>query len=154
MTRRKHCKPHRKAHLYWRAPLAVLGLLSFALSLDETGIVRIGLVCALLHESGHIAMYRYLWGRWPDLQISPWGICLLTRGKFLNPIQEFLLAAAGPAVNLICCCAILWLMQCSGHYRYAAYWFACTNLLVGGANLLPLPGLDGQRILKALLRHG
>lgn len=153
MTRRKHCSPHRKARVYLRSPLMVLCGLIFALSFDGTGIVRIGLLSALFHETGHIAVYRYLWGRWPDLSISPFGICLMTRGAPANPLQEFFLAAAGPLANLVACFGMLWLMRISGYYRYAFYWFACTNLLVGGVNLLPLPGLDGQRMLKSLFHR-
>lgn len=150
MIRPKHCKPHRNPKLRLRAPLVLLFVLAFALAWDGSGILRIGLFCTLLHESGHLVMYRFLWGRWPDLQISPFGCCLLLRGVSMTPAQEFCLAAAGPLCNLLACCAILWWMHFTGCYRYAGYWFACTNLLVGGANLLPLPGLDGQRLLRIL----
>lgn len=152
MIRRKHCKTRRSARLHLRAPLAVLALLAFALVWDGNGILRMGLLCAFLHESGHLVMFHLLRGYWPDLQISPFGLCLLLRGAPLRAEQELLLAAAGPLVNLLLCCGILWWMQCTGCYRYAGYWFACTNLLVGGANLLPLPGLDGERIFRALFQ--
>lgn len=152
MTRPKHCSRPRKTRLHLRAPLVVLGLLSFALAWDGSGILRLGLLCALLHESGHLLMFRWIWGHWPDLEISPFGLCLLLRGTAMEPHQECMLAAAGPLINLLACLAVLWLMQYTGCYRYAGYWFACTNLLVGGLNLLPLPGLDGQRILLSLFR--
>ena len=60
------------------------------------------------------------------------------------------LAAAGPLANLLACCTVLLYMQTAGRYSYGGYWFACTNLLVGGANLLPLPGLDGAHILHGM----
>ena len=145
MIRPKHCKTQRKARIHLRAPLPLLFFLTFALALDGTGIVRIGLLCALLHEGGHLFLYYRLWHRWPDLELSPFGICLLQRGLSMTPQQEFLLAAAGPLANLLCCCAVLGWMQMT-HYSYAGYWFASTNLLVGCANLLPLPGLDGARL--------
>lgn len=148
MIRPKHCKTQRKARIHLRAPLPLLFFLTFALALDGTGIVRIGLLCALLHEGGHLFLYYRLWRRWPDLELSPFGICLLQRGLSMTPQQEFLLAAAGPLANLLCCCAVLGWMQMT-HYSYAGYWFASTNLLVGCANLLPLPGLDGQRLLHS-----
>lgn len=152
MTPPKHCKAHRKARVHLRAPLPMLFLLSFALALDGTGIVRIGLLCALLHEFGHVMVYRCLWGRWPDLQLSPFGICLLQRGVSMTPWQEFLLAAAGPLVNFVSCGVVLAWMH-GFHYSYAGYWFASTSLLVGVANLLPLPGLDGQRMLSSFNRR-
>ena len=150
MTRPKRCKTRRSARLQVRAPRTCLFLLVFLLAWDGAGILRVGLLCALLHESGHVLLYRVLWGRWPDLTIAPWGICLQMRGIALSPGQELALAAAGPAVNLLGCWAVLFFMQYTGCYRYFGYWFASANLLVAALNLLPLPGLDGARILSAV----
>ena len=83
--------------------------------------------------------------------MSPFGICLRLRGLPMTARQELLLAAAGPLANLLACAAVLLFMRGAG-YSYGGYWFACCNLLVGGSNLLPLPGLDGWRIAGAL--HG
>lgn len=148
MTRPKRCKKHPRTHIRLQAPRMMLFFLAWCLAWDGTGIIRIGLLSAALHEGGHVLMYLYLWRRWPVLQFSPFGICLLQRGLPMTPQQECLLAAAGPLSNLFCCCAVLIWMHCL-HYSYIGYWFACTNLLVGGANLLPLPGLDGERILHS-----
>ena len=150
MTRHRHCRARRSARLRLRAPAVTLFLLVCLLAFDGTGVLRIGLLCAVLHESAHALVFRKLWHRWPDLALSPFGICLLLRGMPMTPDEEMLLAAAGPLANLLACCAALWYMQAVGQYSYAGYWFACTNLLVGGANLLPLPGLDGAHILHWL----
>lgn len=152
MTRPTRCKQHRDPRIRFRAPSVALFALSFALAFDSTGILRIGLLCALLHETGHILVYRRQWHHWPDLQLSLFGVRLLLRGQFLSSGQELLLAAAGPAFNLLGCSVALFYMNVTGHYCYAGYWFASTNLLVGGVNLLPLPGLDGARILHSFLR--
>ena len=132
-------------------PCLTLFLLTLALLFDSTGTVRTGLCCAALHECGHIAAYAYLWHRLPLLELSPFGICLRLRGQPMTARQELLLAAAGPLANLLACAAVLLFMRGAG-YSYGGYWFACCNLLVGGSNLLPLPGLDGWRIAGAL--HG
>lgn len=152
MIRPRHCRRHRRARVRVRAPLAVLFVLCFALALDSIGVVRIGLFCAVLHESGHLLMYRWQWKCWPDLEISPGGICLRLRGVPLTPQREFLLAAAGPLCNLLTCCGMLGWMELTGQYSYLGYWFASANLLVGGMNLLPLPGLDGARMLHSFWR--
>ena len=132
-------------------PYLTLFLLTLALLFDSTGTVRTGLCCAALHECGHIAAYAFLWHRLPLLELSPFGICLRLRGQPMTARQELLLAAAGPLANLLVCAAVLLFMRGAG-YSYGGYWFACCNLLVGGSNLLPLPGLDGWRIAGAL--HG
>lgn len=151
MTRPKRYRQRRKARIHLRAPLITLFVLSFLLAWDSAGVVRIGLLCALLHETGHLLVYRWQWHHWPDLQLSPTGICLMMRGTAMTPRQELLLAAAGPLVNLTACCLVLLWMEHT-QYSYNGYWFASTNLLVGGINLLPLPGLDGERILRSFRR--
>ena len=149
MTRPRHYRLRRRLRL--RMPCLTLFLLTLALLFDSTGTVRTGLCCAALHECGHIAAYAFLWHRLPLLEFSPFGICLRLRGQPMTALQELLLAAAGPLANLLVCAAVLLFMRGAG-YSYGGYWFACCNLLVGGSNLLPLPGLDGWRIAGAL--HG
>ena len=145
MTRRRRWK------LLPDLPLPALFWLALLLALDGTGLVRLSLLCALLHESGHVAVYLALFRRLPRLKVSPTGICLSMRGVLLPSQKALLLAAAGPLMNLLCCAsAILW-MELAG-YSYRGYWFAAVNLLLGTVNLLPLPGLDGQRIVEALLQ--
>lgn len=148
MTRLKRYKQRRKTRIHLQAPLVTLFVLSLLLAWDGAGIVRMGLLCALLHETGHLLVYRWQWHHWPDLQVSPTGICLLMRGTSMTARQEFFLAAAGPMVNLAACGLVLGFME-QTRYSYTGYWFASTNLLVGGINLLPLPGLDGERILRS-----
>lgn len=139
-----------RAKIRRKRPLAALAALTLLLAFDGSGILRIGLGCAVLHESGHALAYRLLWGRWPELEVSPFGICLRLRGLPMTNTQELILAAAGPLANLAACAAVLLFMRCTA-YTYGGYWFACCNLLVGGSNLLPLPGLDGWHIAACLL---
>ena len=145
MTRRRHWKPTLDM------PLPALFWLALLLALDGTGLVRLSLLCALLHESGHVAVYLALFHRPPRLKVSPTGICLSLRGVLLSSRRALLLAAAGPLINLLCCASAIFWMKLAG-YSYRGYWFASVNLLLGTVNLLPLPGLDGQRIVEALLQ--
>ena len=96
----------RRPKITWRRPLAVLFGLTVLLALDGSGLVRVGLGCAILHESGHALAYRALWGHWPELEVSPFGICLRLRGLPMTARQELLLAAAGPLANLLACAAV------------------------------------------------
>ena len=141
----------RPPRLRWRGPLLLLLGLAVVLAFDGSGLARVGLGCAILHESGHALAYRLLWHHWPELEISPFGICLRLRGLPMTNTQELLLATAGPLANLLACAAVLAVMR-STAYSYGGYWFACCNLLVGGSNLLPLPGLDGWHIAGCVLQ--
>lgn len=145
MTRRRRWKARLEL------PLPALFWLALLLAMDGTGLTRLSLWCAVLHESGHVAAYAVLCRRLPRLRVSPAGICLSMRGVLLPPQKELVLAAAGPLANLACCASALLVMELYG-YSYRGYWFAAVSLLLGTANLLPLPGLDGQRILSALLQ--
>lgn len=145
MTRRRHWKSPPDL------PLPALFWLALLLALDGTGLVRLSLLCALLHESGHVAVNLVLLHRLPRLKVSPTGICLSMRGVLLPSQKALLLAAAGPLMNLICCASAIFWMELAG-YSYRVYWFAAVNLLLGTVNLLPLPSLDGQRIVEALLQ--
>ena len=104
----------RRPKITWRRPLAVLFGLTVLLALDGSGLVRVGLGCAILHESGHALAYRALWGHWPELEVSPFGICLRLRGLPMTARQELLLAAAGPLANLLACAAVLLFMRGQG----------------------------------------
>ena len=145
MTRRRRWK------LLPDLPLPALFWLALLLALDGTGLVRLSLLCALLHESGHVAVHLVLLHRLPRLKVSPTGICLSMRGVLLPSQKALLLAAAGPLMNLLCCASSIFWMELAG-YSYRGYWFAAVNLLLGTVNLLPLPSLDGQRIVEALLQ--
>ena len=144
-----------------KSPCLLLFFYTLLLAFDSTGVFRLGILCALLHECGHIAVFLLLEHRLPALEASLAGLCLSMRGVLLSPGRELLLAAAGPAVNLLFAGAMLavnllfagamlaWMDGTAG-YSYFGLWFACANLLVGGFNLLPVPGLDGWRIAGCL----
>lgn len=60
MTRHRRYRMRRKMRLRLRAPAVTLFLLACLLSLDGTGVLRTGLLCAILHESAHALVYRKL----------------------------------------------------------------------------------------------
>lgn len=133
-----------------RSPCLTLLFYVALLLLDHTGLIRVGLLCALLHEAGHVAVYLLLFRRAPRLELSIFGVCLSMRGVCLPVRAELALALAGPAVNALLALGALAGMRWGWGYSYRGCWFAATNLLVGGFNLLPLPGLDGARALGCL----
>ena len=101
MTRHRRYRMRRKTRLRLRAPAVTLFLLACLLSLDGTGVLRTGLLCAILHESAHALVYRKLWHRWPDLALSPFGICLQLRDDTRRRTAAGLRRAAGKPAGLL-----------------------------------------------------
>ena len=132
-------------HLRLRQPVLLLAALWFVLYRDHSGLVRVGLLAALLHECGHVAMTKTL----PVLSFSLRGIGLDASAARLSRRQTFLLALAGPLTNLLLCGAALGRMQLAASYW--GYFFAAANLATGLFNLLPLGDLDGRRMLQSVL---
>lgn len=135
-------------HLRFRYPVLLLAGLVFILLRDHLGLIRMALAASLLHELGHVAVFRLYKRRWPVLCVSPHGIGMDLRGEWFSPTQQLWLAAAGPLANFLLCAGLcLWLGR---RASYAGYFFASANLCVGLFNLLPFGELDGRRILEAL----
>ena len=93
----------------------------------------------VLHEAAH-ALVAVLLG----LKVKQVGICV--RGIYVkrqagNPMQDALIAAAGPVTNLLLCCTWPWLPE-----------FALANAVFGVVYSLPISNSDGSRVLAAITR--
>lgn len=124
-------------------PGFLLGV-ALLLFLDEgQGLLWVFGLAGVCHELGHLLAAWGLRLRLRYLRLSLFGaeLALEGRGRRLW-WGEALLAAAGPGVNLalagLCCRLGAWPV------------FAGANLLLAGFNLLPVPPLDGGRVLSAL----
>lgn len=96
------------------------------------------LFAAAAHEVGH---YLALWqtGHPPNvIQLGFFGAKMET--GILSYRQELVAAAAGPAANLALCV-------------FLPFWpaFGFYNAVLGLVNLLPIPGLDGEKVLRCAL---
>jgi stage IV sporulation protein FB len=118
-------------------------------------------LCVLLHEFGHIFTARAFGVRTPDVILLPIGGVARLERIPERPSQEFLIAIAGPAVNIVI--ALILILLDSAHPsldRLAAVEsanasmidrLAAVNLFLALFNLIPAFPMDGGRVLRALL---
>ena len=119
-------------------------------------------LCVLLHEFGHIFTARRFGVRTPDVILLPIGGVARLERIPEKPSEEFLIAIAGPAVNV----AIALLLIAVGGANLSAGHLSSTleasnvsmvdrlaavNLFLALFNLIPAFPMDGGRVLRALL---
>lgn len=142
------------------ANIAVFGLFVVAL-----------FVCVLLHEFGHALSARYYGVQTRDITILPIGGVARLDNLPEKPFQEFVVALAGPAVNVV----IYTLLAIFLYFVYSVQFsfgelltddsnelivdpvlgFLVTlmqaNLMLVVFNMIPAFPMDGGRVLRALL---
>lgn len=119
--------------------------------------------CVTLHEFGHaLAARRYGVGT-KDIALYPIGGIARLERLPKKPIQEFVVAIAGPLVNFAICLIILpYMIFISDSFNALGGGLASSasdflpvmfilNLVLGLFNLIPAFPMDGGRILRALL---
>lgn len=137
-------------------------------------IILLLFVCVLLHEFGHALTAKYFKVNVPTITLLPIGGVAQLERMPRQPLQEFLIAIAGPAVNFLLAVLLLPLSllviglsvgtgSLVSLLQYAQsrmmtpsidgllVYLAVTNVALGLFNLLPAFPMDGGRVLRALL---
>jgi Zn-dependent protease len=143
----------------------------------EMGLYVVGLLlamfgCVLLHEFGHALMARYFGVPTRDITLYPIGGVARLERMPERPVEELLIALAGPAVNIVIATLLLVpaflsisavadssaaLEQVNPQAleqaieRSFLFQLFAGNLILAGFNLLPAFPMDGGRVLRALL---
>jgi Zn-dependent protease/CBS domain-containing protein len=117
--------------------------------------------CVLAHEFGHILTARSFGVMTPDVTLLPIGGVARLERIPEQPYEEFLIAIAGPAVNVIIAVA---LAAIAGAHLDAGTLgavdsprismvdrLAVVNLFLAVFNMIPAFPMDGGRVLRALL---
>jgi Zn-dependent protease/CBS domain-containing protein len=132
------------------------------------GLMTLLFGCVALHEFGHALAARYFGLPVREIVLLPIGGVALLGRPTRNAVQELVIAAAGPAVNVAIIAVLAPLLWLSGEsvtvpgslvrpdgavpsLAAAVHWLLGVNISLVLFNLLPAFPMDGGRILRGLL---
>lgn len=114
----------------------------------------------VLHELGHMAAYKRYGLKAKDIILTPVGGIARGIGMAKNAKEEFVIAAAGPAVNVVLA-ALTYLLLVVTPWKALGEagvvsemmtdWFFQINVVLLLFNLIPAIPMDGGRMLRAAL---
>ena len=139
---------------------AILLLFSLILS-NEITYACVYLICAAIHELGHLWAAKILNIKIEEMTFDIAGAKILPAGQINSYKNEFLLCAAGPLASM--CLALFCAIACYGNFDInilfeeeisnasqvlsAIILFSTIQAVI---NLIPIDGFDGGRMLKSI----
>ena len=131
-----------------------------ATAVDSLIFMVLLFLCVLLHEFGHIFTARAFGVPTPYVTLLPIGGVAQLERIPEEPGQEFLIAIAGPLVNVVITAALV--LLAGAHLQTSAAAvdnmqiplldrLAAVNLFLALFNMIPAFPMDGGRVLRALL---
>jgi len=158
--------------VHWTFPLIIGWVLFEGVGNRETAselargvaLVLAIFACVVLHELGHALTAKRFGVRTRDITLLPIGGVARLERIPEDPAQEFWIAIAGPAVNVVIAGVLFVILLALGGAALAGFDFSlkpgefllnllAINLFLVIFNLLPAFPMDGGRVLRAVIAH-
>ena len=123
-------------------------LVCFMIALDRTGFILPLIFGVVIHEGAHL-ITMWIMGCHPKaVRLIPASVQIV-RGVTLKKYGEEIIAAAGPAANILT--FLLFLADYSFCHSEGILKIALINFCIAAFNLLPVWGLDGGTVTASLI---
>jgi len=132
---------------FFDSVLPLLFWISVILSFDELPIAALTMVCALIHELGHIILLILISGEDFKLRGVISGLRISDQ-RMKSYRDELMLYLSGPTINILFSAISLFALP---YHREFAITFCALNFATAISNLLPIEGYDGYGALKSVL---
>ena len=157
-----------RLHITFLLFLAWIFVASYASGGAAGGLVRslafmlLLFACVVAHEFGHIFMARRFGVTTPTVTLLPIGGVAQLERIPEKPWEEFLVAIAGPAVNVVIAAVLVAVLRrLARHRQICRAWsnrpigmldrLAVVNVFLVLFNMIPAFPMDGGRVLRAVL---
>ncbi len=147
--------------VFWIGISTLINGGSSAAALTEILFILALFLCVVLHEFGHALAARSFGIATRDITLLPIGGLARLESMPEDPKEEFIVAAAGPAVNVVIAGLLFIGLLLSGTFMQTLdlnllmdnFWLRLltVNLTLVVFNLIPAFPMDGGRVLRSLL---
>lgn len=130
-------------------------------ALEGIGFILLLFLCVLLHEFGHAFAARAYGIRTPDITLLPIGGVARLERMPDKPVQELVVAVAGPAVNVAIAAVLFFVLAVKFQFSELGDLdrlgeslpanLLAVNVMLVVFNAIPAFPMDGGRVLRALL---